>query len=260
MTPLRPAAAGAVGHHAVPARHRRLPDRQRAAVRPRPDDRRAVRAAGDGRRHQRASSGTNDPLIEQYGRLLKSVVTFDYGDSFQYRQPVTDLLMPALGRSAKLVVYALVLTVPAGHRGRHVRRPPAQHAGRPHASSRSAWPARRSPSSCPACCCSTSSASSSAGSRCSPLRPPGPACSTQLSYLMLPAMALVVVYFGYIARMTRAGTIRALDADYTRTAVMKGLPTRQVMRRHVLATRCSRRCRSSASRSATCSAASSARA
>ena len=51
---------------------------------------------------------------------------------------------------------------------------------------------------------------------------------------MLPAIALVVVYFGYIARMTRAGTIQALDADYTRTAVMKGLADAQVMRRHVL--------------------------
>ena len=50
---------------------------------------------------------------------------------------------------------------------------------------------------------------------------------------MLPALCCVVVYFGYIARMTRAGTIQALDADYTRTAVMKGLGRRQVMRRHV---------------------------
>ena len=42
------------------------------------------------------------------------------------------------------------------------------------------------------------------------------------------------MYFGYIARMTRAGMIEALDADYTRTATMKGLTTQQVMRRHVL--------------------------
>ena len=61
-----------------------------------------------------------------------------------------------------------------------------------------------------------------------------PASLTQLSYLTLPALALVIVYFGYIARMTRAGVIRALDADYTRTATMKGLANRQVLRRHVL--------------------------
>ena len=44
----------------------------------------------------------------------------------------------------------------------------------------------------------------------------------------------MIVYFGYIARMTRAGVIGALDADFTRTATMKGLSKTQVMRRHVL--------------------------
>ena len=34
--------------------------------------------------------------------------------------------------------------------------------------------------------------------------------------------------------MTRAGVIAALDADYTRTAVMKGLSNRRVLRHHVL--------------------------
>ena len=40
--------------------------------------------------------------------------------------------------------------------------------------------------------------------------------------------------FGYIARMTRAGMIEALDADYTRTAYLKGLGHEQVIARHVL--------------------------
>jgi peptide/nickel transport system permease protein len=47
-------------------------------------------------------------------------------------------------------------------------------------------------------------------------------------------MALVIVLFGYIARITRSGTIEALDADYTRTAYLKGLSQRVVLRRHVL--------------------------
>ena len=48
---------------------------------------------------------------------------------------------------------------------------------------------------------------------------------------MLP---LVLVFFGYIARMARAGTVEALDADYTRTAILKGLPRHIVIWRHVL--------------------------
>jgi peptide/nickel transport system permease protein len=42
------------------------------------------------------------------------------------------------------------------------------------------------------------------------------------------------VLFGYIARITRAGMIDALDSDYTRTAYLKGLPSSVVVRKHVL--------------------------
>ena len=64
--------------------------------------------------------------------------------------------------------------------------------------------------------------------------PRGADLLTELRYLLLPALAMAIVYFGYIARMTRAGTIEVLQSDYTRTATMKGLTTRQVMTRHVL--------------------------
>ena len=57
---------------------------------------------------------------------------------------------------------------------------------------------------------------------------------TQIYYLLLPSFPLVFVLFGYIARMARAGTVEALDADYTRTAVLKGLTRRTVLWRHVL--------------------------
>jgi peptide/nickel transport system permease protein len=57
---------------------------------------------------------------------------------------------------------------------------------------------------------------------------------TKLDSLFLPALALALVLFGYIARMARAGTMEALDADFTRTATLKGLRRWQVMRRHVL--------------------------
>ena len=53
-------------------------------------------------------------------------------------------------------------------------------------------------------------------------------------FLLMPALAMAIVYFGYIARMTRAGTIDVLESDYIRTATMKGLTTSQTIRRHVL--------------------------
>ncbi|TIQ43676.1 MAG: ABC transporter permease, partial [Mesorhizobium sp.] len=64
--------------------------------------------------------------------------------------------------------------------------------------------------------------------------PEGAGPLTQLYYVILPAIPLVLVLFGYIARMTRASMIEALDSDYTRTAVLKGLTWRRVIWRHVL--------------------------
>lgn len=66
------------------------------------------------------------------------------------------------------------------------------------------------------------------------LPPPGSSPATQLWYLVLPAVALMFVELGYIARMARAGVAEVLDLPYVRTATLKGLPRRDVVRRHVL--------------------------
>lgn len=55
-----------------------------------------------------------------------------------------------------------------------------------------------------------------------------------LHQFLLPAIPLVLVLFGYISRMARAGTIVSLSSNYTRTAILKGLPSSVVIWRHVL--------------------------
>jgi peptide/nickel transport system permease protein len=50
----------------------------------------------------------------------------------------------------------------------------------------------------------------------------------------LPSIPLMLVLFGYIARMARAGTVEALASDYVRTAVLKGLSRWALIWRHVL--------------------------
>jgi len=50
--------------------------------------------------------------------------------------------------------------------------------------------------------------------------------------LVLPVVTLSVAYMAYIARLTRAGMLEVLRADYIRTARAKGLPERQVIFRH----------------------------
>jgi peptide/nickel transport system permease protein len=52
--------------------------------------------------------------------------------------------------------------------------------------------------------------------------------------LLLPSIPLMFVLFGYISRMAREGTVEALGSNYVRTAILKGLPRRTVIWRHVL--------------------------
>jgi peptide/nickel transport system permease protein len=177
--------------------------------------------------------GTNDPLLEQYGRMLKSVVTLDFGDSYVQNKPVTEVIGAAFWRSLKLAAYALVLTIPL-----------SVVAG--------IFAARRQGTVADRTIVTAGLASSSIPDFVSSVivqvligwklgwfhvtarAPDGSSWLTQLSYLTLPALSAAIIYFGYIARMTRAGIIRALESDYTRTATMKGLSPTQVIRHHVL--------------------------
>jgi peptide/nickel transport system permease protein len=177
--------------------------------------------------------GTNDPLPEQYLRAMRNLVTFDFGNSFQNRQPVLPAIIAAIGRSGVLAAYALLLTIPiailAGlFAGRRRDRP----------ADRAIVLAGVTLSSIPEFVIGTILVVVvGVQLRLLPViaRPPDNAnIITFLSFLTMPALAMAIVYFGYIARMTRAGTIEVLESDYIRTATMKGLTTSQTMRRHVL--------------------------
>jgi peptide/nickel transport system permease protein len=177
--------------------------------------------------------GTNDPLPEQYLRAMRNLVTFDFGNSFQNRQPVLPAIVGAVGRSGLLAAYALLLTIPiailaglfAGRR-------------RDRSADRAIVLAGVTLSSIPEFVIGTFLVVVvGVQLRLLPViaRPPENAnIITFLSFLAMPALAMAIVYFGYIARMTRAGTIEVLESDYIRTATMKGLTTSQTMRRHVL--------------------------
>ena len=55
-----------------------------------------------------------------------------------------------------------------------------------------------------------------------------------LTSLWLPAITATLVLMAYVTRLTRAGVIEELKRDYVRTAVLKGLPYRTVVFKHVL--------------------------
>ena len=58
--------------------------------------------------------------------------------------------------------------------------------------------------------------------------------SEALPALWLPAVAATLVLMAYVVRLVRAGVIEELKREYVRTAVLKGLPYRTVIVKHVL--------------------------
>jgi peptide/nickel transport system permease protein len=56
----------------------------------------------------------------------------------------------------------------------------------------------------------------------------------QLDMFVLPAGALVLATFPYIARLLRASMIEVLESEYVAMARLKGMPEGLVLRRHVL--------------------------
>lgn len=55
-----------------------------------------------------------------------------------------------------------------------------------------------------------------------------------VKHLILPTVALGMVYMALLARITRATVLEVLQSDYIRTAFAKGVPSRGVLFRHAL--------------------------
>ncbi len=177
--------------------------------------------------------GVDRPLLVQYGDWVGHFVIGDMGMSYIYRSPVAPFMATALENSLKLAAVAFVIVVPLSILGGVVA---ALNVGR--------WIDR--------VITLTGLSATVVPEFVSgivlililgvwldvfPITatwPDGAGPLTQLYYLLLPSIPLVLVLFGYIARMARAGTVGALESDYTRTAVLKGLPRRTVIWRHVL--------------------------
>jgi peptide/nickel transport system permease protein len=180
-----------------------------------------------------ARLGVDRPLVVQYADWISSFFRGDLGESLVFGRPVGGLVWDAMQNSVKLAAVAFVIVVPlaiaggviaalneGGFRDRFITVTGLSATVVPEFVSGilvilvfGLW-LDLLPITAQA--------------------PPGSGLFTQIKYLILPSLPLVFVLFGYIARMARAGTIEALEADYTRTAILKGLPRRTVIRRHVL--------------------------
>jgi peptide/nickel transport system permease protein len=177
--------------------------------------------------------GTDRPLLVQYGDWISHFVIGDMGNSHVYRAPVAPFITEALSNSLKLAAIAFAIVVPLSVAGGVWA---AMHLGRPidRIISLVGLSATVVPEFVSGIVLILIFGVWLNWLPVSAAAPPDANLLTTIYYLILPALPLVLVLFGYIARMARAGTIEALDADYTRTAVLKGLPQRVVIVRHVL--------------------------
>ena len=177
--------------------------------------------------------GVNKPLLSRYLSWIGGLLHGNFGISYSYRTAVEPFIRAAMINSVKLALLAFVIVVPLGIIGGVIA---ALYAGRPL--DRIISVTGLSLATVPEFVSGivlivvfgvtlkvlpvTASAGAGAGDL------------TQFRHLILPAIPLVFVLFGYIARMARAGTIEALNSDYARTAVLKGLPRATMIRRHIL--------------------------
>ena len=177
--------------------------------------------------------GVDRPITTQYWDWMSHFVRGNLGTSLQYNVSVGSLLGPSLVNSLKLAALAFVLVVPLSILGGI-----AAALKRNRLTDRLITVTSLSLTSIPefvtAIVLIVIFGIVLGWLPVSATAPPGSGVLTQIKFLLLPSFALVAVLFGYIARITRAGVIEAIDADYTRTAFLKGLGTRRVLVRHVL--------------------------
>ena len=177
------------------------------------------------------SLGADDPAPIRYADWLADFVRGDWGTSASSGQLVRPLVLDRLGNSLLLALYALALAVPTALTLGMLA---ARHRGRPldAAVSATAVSLMAMPEFVVGTILSIVFAVQLGWFPVSAAVPDD--AQSFFHELTLPAVVLALVLFGSLARVARAASLAAIDADYTRTETLKGLPARRVLARHVL--------------------------
>jgi peptide/nickel transport system permease protein len=177
--------------------------------------------------------GADRPLYERYASWAGGFVTGKWGDSPLLKVPVFPAVMKALGNSLLLAGFALLIIIPtsillgvfAGLR-------------RDSALDRTITISTLSMTVIPEFVSGVILLYVFAvwlkWLPVTAMPPEGSPFYERIYYLILPAIPLMFLELGYIARMARVGTVQVLSMPYIRTAVLKGLPRRRVVFGHVL--------------------------
>ena len=177
--------------------------------------------------------GMDRPLYERYLSWAGGFVTGDWGESALLKTAVFSTVMRALGNSLLLAGFALVIIVPtsivvgvfAGLR---------RDSGLDRAITISTLSMTVIPEFVSGVILIYVFAVWLKWLPVQAMPPDGSPFVSRFYYLILPAIPLMFLELGYIARMARVGTVQVLAMPYIRTAVLKGVPRSRVIFGHVL--------------------------
>jgi peptide/nickel transport system permease protein len=181
----------------------------------------------------RQELGLNDPIPVQYLHWLQHFLSGTWGTSFSSGTPVRPLVMQRLRNSLMLLGVTLVISVPvavtlgviAGLR---------QNTAVDHVISISALSVVGLPEFVTGLILIQVLAFGLGLFPANSSIAPDASFLEALPMLILPALTATLVLLAYVARLTRAGVVEELKKTYVRTAVLKGLPRRTVIIKHVL--------------------------
>ena len=181
----------------------------------------------------REELGLNDPLPVQYVRWLGDFVTGDWGQSFSTKSEIRPLVLGRLRNSLMLAFITIIISVPLA-----VFLGVIAGLNENKASDNIISVSSLSVVGLPEFVTGLVLIQIfSFKLRILPANSsikPGASFMESLPMLILPALTATFVLLAYITRLTRAGVVEELKADYTRTAILKGINRRTVVVKHVL--------------------------
>jgi len=170
----------------------------------------------------------DDPLWVRYWDWLSGFLQGHLGQSFVYREPVTTLLSPRVGNTLFLVTYAALLIVTVGVSAGLVA---ALRRRLGSGITVVASVGLATPSFVAAIVLITVFAVDLGWF---PVFGAGVGFTDRLWHLTLPAIALAISWIAYVAQLTKTAVGEEMVREHVETARSRGLPERQVVRRHVL--------------------------
>jgi peptide/nickel transport system permease protein len=211
------------------------------------------RATPEAREAIRARMGLDEPILVQYGRYMRRVLSMDLGNSTQTQRPVVEEFLLRFPATMELTVVAMVIAIgvgiPLGYFA--ARRRGGLLDGLTVGGSMLGictpifflafvlkWVFGENLGLFPTTGRQTTGLNATHITNFfvldGLLTQEWDAAWDALVHLILPATAVASIPFAIIVRMTRASVLEVLGEDYVRTAEAKGLTTRVIRGRHVL--------------------------